>query len=321
MKDRISALMRRLNFMNFRVPIGDLEYHIFESPGLWCTDQELEKLTKDMREVAATFHQSNDLPDYGPLTGNREDLAHRLITIAYHRKQKKPIGFSAQIFLTVKYRGFAKRILHLGLIYIDDSVKGQNVSYLLTVFPNLLVTIKNGFRDLYVSSVSQVPAIVGLVGKNYVDVYPTSNFENQRYYHFKLAQLIMHDHRQAFGVGSDAEYDERLQIIKNAYTGGSDELKKTYKNAPKFREESVNKFCENNLNYQRGDDFLQIGKISIQGLWPLYYSKLNRKNFFPITLALMAVALFTLFMPIIRWIWAPIDDCDTEAHQSEELIV
>ena len=36
----------------------------------------------------------------------------------------------------------------------------------------------------------------------------------------------MLNHRHVFGVGNDAELDDKYFIIKNAYTGGSDNLLK-----------------------------------------------------------------------------------------------
>ena len=76
---------------------------------------------------------------------------------------------------------------------------------------------------------------------------------------------IMSRHRAVFGVGDDAGFDEARFVITNAYTGGSDELKKTFEAAPKHRDEQYNAFCASELDYARGDDVLQIGRIDLAG--------------------------------------------------------
>ena len=76
----------------------------------------------------------------------------------------------------------------------------------------------------------------------------------------------MRDHRDAFGVGTEAGFDRERFVITNAYTEGSDGLKKAYSAAPKHRDQRYNEMCLRQLDYERGDDFLQIGRASAKGL-------------------------------------------------------
>ncbi|MDA9249842.1 hypothetical protein N8140_01975 [Octadecabacter sp.] len=55
-------------------------------------------------------------------------------------------------------------------------------------------------------------------------------------------------------------------MITNAYTGGSDDLKKTWDTAPKHRDAVFNDFCQAVLDYDRGDDVLQLGRIDLPAL-------------------------------------------------------
>ena len=59
----------------------------------------------------------------------------------------------------------------------------------------------------------------------------------------------MRRHRRVFGVGEDAGFDEARFVITNAYTGGSDNLKKSFDVAPKHRDEAYNDFCREQLDY------------------------------------------------------------------------
>lgn len=78
--------------------------------------------------------------------------------------------------------------------------------------------------------------------------------------------VSMADHRHVFGVGPDAGFDEARFVITNAYTGGSDDLKKSWGSAPKHREARFNRFCASLLDYDRGDDLLQLGRMDLPAL-------------------------------------------------------
>lgn len=296
----------------FSIPIGKLRYDIYERPGAWASDRELKKITDDLLEVARNCQGKKDIPIYGVLTGERDDLSKRLLTIAYNRKTNKPLGFSAQIFLDLKDKSFKERILHLGLIFVDESTRGKNISYLLSVFPNLLIIVKNGFRDIWVSNVSQVPAVVGLVDQNYSRVYPTIKSEKQSFRHRKLSSLMVRDHHYSFGVGPDADFDNRNQVIMNAYTGGSDNLKKKFEEAPKHRIDAYNQLCESLLDYERGDDFLQLGVLSPIGFVELFKKKIPNTNKILIGLSICVIALFSVLVLIYRWINDQVDTYESK---------
>ena len=307
------------NSLHFSIPIGKLCYEIYECPGLWLSDKKLDALVEDLVEVARKCQGTKDVPIYGVLTGDREDLSKRLITIAYDRKTKEPLGFAAQIYLDLKDKGFKQRILHLGLIFVDKSTRGKNISYLLTVFPNILITIKNGFHDIWVSNVSQVPAVVGLVDQNYRHVYPGIKGKNQKFFHRKLSSLMIKDHHYSFGVGEDANYNVDKQVIENAYTGGSDNLKKKFSEAPKHRIEGYNDLCERDLDYDRGDDFLQLGVLSAKGFIDLFKKKMSNAN--KITIAVLFFVMSTLSILILVYRWVHDGITSYQCTNKEDLIL
>jgi hypothetical protein len=112
----------------------------------------------------------------------------------------------------------------------------------------------------------------------------------------------MKAHRSAFGVGEEAGFDEGRQVITNAYTGGSDQLKKSFAEAPKHRDPAVNTCCQQALDCMRGDDFLQLG------MWDLRSSLrfLRRKGPPGLAGRLLFQALLllvvSLVVPVVRWL-------------------
>ena len=108
-------------------------------------------------------------------------------------------------------------------------------------------------------------------------------------------------HRAVFGVGDEAGFDEKRFVITDAYTGGSDALKKSYVVAPKHRDEQYNDFCARELNYVRGDDVLQLGRIDLAGA-RRYLQREVPTGSLPALLAASAVlALKRLILPVMHW--------------------
>jgi len=103
-----------------------------------------------------------------------------------------------------------------------------------------------------------------MAAETFSDVFPSPRPGVRRSFdHLTLARQIMARHRAAFGVGPEAGFDEARFVITNAYTGGSDALKKTFAQAAPHRMEAYNAFCRDQLDYGRGDDLIQIGRIDM----------------------------------------------------------
>ena len=147
-------------------------------------------------------------------------------------------------------------------IVIDPNQRSKGLSWILYGLTCFALFLRQGMRPLWISSVTQVPSVYGIVVENFSDVYPGRADARATFEHTLLARQIMASHRKAFGVGPEAEFDEARFVIINAYTGGSDDLKKRFEDAPKHRNAAFNEVMQRELNYDRGDDFLQIGQVS-----------------------------------------------------------
>jgi hypothetical protein len=119
-----------------------------------------------------------------------------------------------------------------------------------------------------------------------------------------LARAIMKTHRHVFGVGEDATFDEARQVIQNAYTGGSDNLKKTFDDAPKHRDPRINELCRTRLDYQRGDDFLQLGRCNVRAILRFFQQKLPKNSAVQILSTATSLLIGGLLVPVVRWLMA-----------------
>ena len=128
----------------------------------------------------------------------------------------------------------------------------------------MLTFFHRQLRPLWITNVTQVPAVFGLIVESFDDVFPARLKDRRTYRHLEIARQVMGNHRHVFGVAQEAGFDPERFIITNAYTGGSDNLKKTYSQAPKHRHDEYNAMCGEQLDYERGDDFLQIGQMNLR---------------------------------------------------------
>ncbi len=275
---------------------------IVELPGLSLPREELDALVAQLRVVAAKTLPAESLT-YGVFSGEPERLKRAIITLISDEETGQPIAFNALSVMDVALDGEQVAVTHLGLVMVDPDVRGQGLSWVLYGLTALVLFARDGLRPKWVSNVTQVPAVVGMVSDTFSDVYPSPlPGSRQSFAHLQIARGIMACHRGVFGVGDGAGFDETRFVITDAYTGGSDALKKAFEVAPKHRNAIYNDFCARELDYARGDDVLQIGRIDLSGA-RRYVLREVPSGSLPALLATSAVlALQRLVLPLIHWL-------------------
>jgi hypothetical protein len=242
----------------------DARVRILERPGRWMPEAELAAVVEDLRTVVRTSLNHGDSLDYGVASGSKERLDNAILTLIHSEEDGRPVAFNALSIMECELRGRRVEVLHLGLVMIDPAYRARGLSAILYGLTCFLVFARRQMRPLWISNVTQVPAIVGMVSEAFARVFPTADPADRRSWdHRVLARQIMARHRHVFGVGPEAGFDEARFVITNAYTGGSDNLKKSFDEAPKHRDEVYNRLCARELDYARGDDFLQLGQFTL----------------------------------------------------------
>jgi hypothetical protein len=274
---------------------------IVESPGLSLSPGELDQLVSQLRIVAAKTLPEQCL-SYGIFSGRAERLSRAIVTLTSEEATGRPIAFNALSVLSVELDGEPAEVTHLGLVMVDPDVRGQGLSWVLYGLTALVLFVRDGLRPKWISNVSQVPAVVGMVSETFSDVFPSPRTSGRRSFaHLQLARGIMARHRAVFGVGDEAGFDEARFVITNAYTGGSDALKKSFEIAPKHRDEQYNIFCARELDYVRGDDVLQLGRIDLAGARRYLLSEVPHGSLPGLLATVAMLALQRLVLPAIHW--------------------
>jgi hypothetical protein len=295
------AAKHRFISLEFNAGGGQLHVRILERPGLWLPPEEQDRLIEELRRVVVSLGVGE--LHYGLLSGDRHRLDQAILTLVEDRSTGAPVAFNAMLALDCTLRGAPVDVIHLGLTAVDPQFQKRGMAWILTGFTTFLLFVKNGLRPYWISNVSQVPAAIGMTWEATANAYPSPDPAARRSFdHVVLAREIMRRHRSAFGVGEEAVFDSERFVILNAYTGGSDPLKKRWEDAPRHRDERVNELCRRELDYERGDDFLQLGQVTLLTLWRYLAHSLPREAWALALSRYSFVLADTLVVPVLQWL-------------------
>jgi hypothetical protein len=288
--------VRRIRFRKISRRHLDVEFsggdgivvRIVERPALWMPPAETARMVEELRAVVTRVLGGRTL-DYGVFRGEPST--------------RRPVAFNALPLMRVSLRGHELDVMHLGLAMVDPDHRGRGFSAALYGLTCLLLFIRNQLRPMWITSVTQVPSVVGLVTETFRNVYPSPDPRQRRTYdHLMIAREVMKNHRGAFGVAAEADFDEQRFVIKRAYTGGSDNLKKSFAEAQRHRIDAYNRMCERELDYEVGDDFLQIGQIDL-GAARNFLTRNVPRSWARALVGPLASSLFDAsLLPVLHWL-------------------
>ncbi|MCG3267407.1 hypothetical protein [Yoonia sp. I 8.24] len=298
----ISTLFKTLGrqYLDVTLRSGpEMRVRIIERPGVWMDEAQLAALSADLRTIAARTLEAGSLT-YGVFSGDATRMKQVVITLVT-RADGTPIAFNALAIMAVDMEPVASEVLHLGLVMVDPDERSKNLSWVLYGLTCFLIFFRRQFRPVWISNVTQVPAVVGMVSQMFSGVWPQPNGNRRTLNHLLLARQIMAQHRDVFGVGPEAGFNEEKFIITDAYTGGSDDLKKTWDAAPKHRDAQYNDFCAATLDYARGDDVIQLGQMDLAAMRQYLRREVPKSAVFGLLLAGGLVALRRIVLPAVHW--------------------
>lgn len=297
----ITAYLKTLGrqYLDVAIRAGNLRVRIVERPALWMTPAQLAELQAQLRGVAGKTLPAGDLT-YGVFAPDGAGLRDTVITLVTDHTGA-PIAFNALAIMLVDIAPQPVQVLHLGLVMVDPDVQKRNLSWVLYGLTCFLIFARRQLRPIWISNVTQVPAVVGMVDQMFSQVWPAPDAGPRRLSHLMLARGIMAHQRAVFGVGADAAFDEDRFVISNAYTGGSEALKKTWQTAPKHRNAAYNTYCADTLDYLRGDDVLQLGQMDIAAMRRYLARAVPRSAVFALLVAGSVVSLRRVVLPVLHW--------------------
>ena len=233
--------------MNFTI-------EVYLEPGRVLSDESIDDLARDIREIAGDcFHE---LPEYQAIVGTRSALSDKLITLA-RDEHGTPQGFCSMVFLDIEDVG---RVLHLGLTCVRPQARGRRLTHLLVKKALTGYLFKqNPFGKIWVSNCAGVLSSLGNVAMHFEQVFPSPfNSNGPGDAHLKIARTINNRFREQMYILPDAVLDEEKFVfrgsVKNTvFHKERDDLSYHH------RKNNLNRFYANMMNFEQGDEVLQVG--------------------------------------------------------------
>jgi hypothetical protein len=196
-------------------------------------------------------------PNYG-LFADTGALGNKLITVC--SQQGKDLGFNAMTYIG-SYR--KRPVVHLGSVFSLQGNKGQ--MQLLYLWSCMYLLLRAGFKSIYITSLTHSPKIFGAVTEAYESVFPDGSQEAEpQSFHLKIRDMLMASYLKEFNMRARPKIDERFVIEGfRQMADGTTLIPDTADTVPKHRKGVYNEFCLSNIDYRRGDDILQVGRMGI----------------------------------------------------------
>jgi hypothetical protein len=243
---------------------------VYDCAGLTMSYFKLKHLQKELIEIGK--QSLDEIPNYQCFSKDMKDFDRLIISVA-RNKNGKAIAFCSSYVLEAGELG---QILHLGLTCIGPEARGLGLTHKLTskvIYRYFTHHAKLG--SFWVSNVACVLSSLGNVALHFEDVYPSPFSSAPTDRHKELANLINKNYRKELFINSSSTFDSDKFIFQGSVKGTT--FQKEAENIQfHHRDQEVNDFFKNIMNFSNGDEVLQIGRVSLMS-YPKYLLR-NRKN-------------------------------------------
>jgi hypothetical protein len=232
-------------------------------PGRWMPDCDLAGLRQTVCQIARS--RLEDLPDYGVFRSGRDPWRNRVITVAYERGSWRPVGFSAMVYCPVDTGKRVLPVMHLGLVVLDRRPRIRNLLLAIYYFPLACILVLRELAPYWITSVSMEPTIIGAVSDCFDGTYPHyRGCTRPDPIRLAIARNMVARYGPEFGAGPDARLREDSFVIEGSCRGPSEQLRRDFREAARYPLARCNSFCRAALDFDRGDELLQVAGVSLR---------------------------------------------------------
>lgn len=232
-------------------------YQILHKPGSYFTDSEMHKLVNDIRDVAATAF--NPIPEYQVMCGTREELSDKIIALAWDKNTLA--GFASTVELYIPTIG---NILHLGLTVVKPEYRSNGLTHLLMqkAITSYIIQKAIYFDKLWITNCAAVLSSLVNVALHFEQVYPAPHTITYTKQHKVIAETINQLYRKKIYIRDDSYFDSNNHIFRGSVKGTV--FQKDINDTSYYhRNTEYNNYYKNLMDFNNGDEILQVGYASI----------------------------------------------------------
>lgn len=254
-----------------------MKFELYDRPGIYLGNFELNKLHEEILEVAKS--SLDEIPHYQCLTGERKEYSRLMIAVA-RNKEGRMLGFCSSYILT---DGGREPLLHLGLTCVHPMARRGGFTHKLTSKVVVAYLLRYSlFKPVWVSNVASVVSSLGNVALNFEDVYPSPFVPKPSQKHLSFARMIDTSYRNELYIGKNATFRENGFVFENSVADTMFE-KSGEDRRYHHRDQDLTHFYLGLMDFENGDEVLQIGRVSLM-TYPRYllkkvFRKFKRQKF------------------------------------------
>ncbi len=253
----------------------DLNYYL--QPGNWMDKCSLELVIEQLEKVRDL---SGESLNYGILDQNlSEDEKVNFLknaNICILKDRGEPIGF----FYNLVLRERPVPVIHAGLI-----VLAKNQGYDLIGYPYSFMTYlqfkKYGVH--FYTNISSTPSIIGVFSDSFSGVWPSykaNQIKPPTKEYVPILGVLQEKYIKKYFKMNQCEVDKKRFVLRS----GSKEMgfETDMKKLSRYHKPEVNYFCMFWLDYAKGEDLIQIGKVDLRAVIKikLFYFFKKIRSFF-----------------------------------------
>lgn len=251
---------------------NQLKIEVIFSPTKRFSKSELENLVNELRSLASTCFP--ETPNYQVLTGETKELERSILSLA-RDKNGKLLGFCSALILPIKDVG---NVFHTGLTCVHPSARGLKLTHKLTSKLLTKYLLRQPlFSEVWLTNCACVLSSIGNIAKYFEEVYPSpTGPKYPSMTHINIANRISKSYREQIAINSTADFNINTFVFEGSV---QDTLFSKNEEDTKFhhRDKKLNNYYKDLLDFERGDEVLQIGKVSLLTLPKYYLNQLGRK--------------------------------------------
>jgi len=235
------------------------------------SQDDLQKFHFELLNVAKTC--LDEIPNYQCLSGRKEEF-DRLIISVVRNESGKMLGFCSSYILD---GGALGNILHLGLTCVSPEARGLKFTHTLTskVVQHFLFKYSL-FKSSWVTNVACVLSSLGNVSMYFDDVYPSPAVKAPCSEQMKVASLINLKYRNELYVPRKAKFNKDTFVFEESVLGNMFQ-KEAFDKRYLHRNNELNDYFRNLMNFERGDEILQVGKVSLMTFPSYFFRKIKTR--------------------------------------------
>jgi hypothetical protein len=258
----------------------DYTVECYIRPGLsWSLEKQRDFVAELRGVVMESFcltHESQ-LPAYQCCVWPDEasqgaGLNDKVIAVARERVQwpskrrGKMLAFNSAVLFSIP--GLSSPILHLGLTCIIPSARSYGLTRVFTTRIVIQAFLRfSAFRseNLWITSLACVVSSLGSVARGFDAVWPSPEYPHvppsNMYAHIANSIAESPSIREAMYIPSDCIYDPDMSVFRGSVKGtvfAKERDDKRYR----FRDKETHSFYESRINWERGDEVLQVFNMS-----------------------------------------------------------